>query len=151
MKKLILTSEGIKVIDAPNPNDYLDKFYQPHEGDYQIALEKAIKEGVLFKYRWQVENLILLEQGKLYDIPEGYDVEIRCSGKNCIEDYGCSKDHCNNLNSKDYAILAPKQVTHIPWDKEMESKHDYEKGYPVTPKQEPDKDEKIEYLRLIKK
>ncbi len=84
-KKLILTSEGIKVIDAPEKLDFRDS---ESELRYEESLEKAIKEGVLFKPEhtndiisklFDAEILTCgdeMELNELYDIPEYYSVKI---------------------------------------------------------------------------
>jgi hypothetical protein len=110
MKKLILTSESIKVIDAPEHKDHSDSLAEGwFKEQYQAKLEKAIKEGIIIKESDYSQHTFLnnFEQGKLYDIPPYYKVHIKecdckdCAGPNCQYPFG-------------YAILLPVQAEICP-------------------------------------
>lgn len=84
--KIILTPEGIKAIEAPHyrypthDNDWSNEEAKQYQ-EYKQALDKAIKEGVLFKHTETTAMAMGIhdgefEQGKLYDIPEHYSIKI---------------------------------------------------------------------------
>lgn len=107
--KIILLPDGLKVIDVPDENEVFSNCIDCKTVDcsgekcYNEALEQAIKQGVLFSPDWDAflqgyYSQGNLEQGKLYDIPEWYQVEIK-------EERVVVPDSCNGFVK--YAILKP--------------------------------------------
>jgi len=102
---IVLTDHGIGCIEAPDDkNRFSDNYH--YRSYYEQAIEAAMKEIVLFSdqnvWCWAIPDEMPVK-GKLYPVPDGYDVRLTCSIDAC-EDCRYS-NHCYRR----VAILVPKQ------------------------------------------
>jgi len=94
--------------------------------DYYEAIKIAIKDGMVFKDEDEVKQIIKadaierwlnqkvmtsviykLEQGKVYDVPEGYEVKIE---EHCPVACDCRDEETMRVQCQcQYAVLVPKQ------------------------------------------
>jgi hypothetical protein len=126
---IVITDKGIGCIEAPEPIE------GGFTSDYLEALEAAMKQVVLFKDQYFTANKLAallsidkFKQDKLYPVPDGYEIEL---------EYGDGRTFVKNPTYPEAfprvrAILVPKQ--------DPEHVKDFEKIFPLMPKQEPVKD-----------
>jgi len=85
MNAIILTDKGIGCIEAPDPNDTIGKYgaYFDNLPKYKKELEAAMKNVVLFKDQkgtikdcYNLFDTPYIEKGKLYPVPENYEIKL---------------------------------------------------------------------------
>lgn len=105
MKKLLLDQHGLMVLDAPEKDKVKHEYGASRSWEYEKALTEA-KKGAVYLRKGQLYTIDDLgddlKEGILYDIPEGYEVEILKEdgfGNRCYFEGYCT--------CKKYAILKP--------------------------------------------
>ena len=124
---IVLTDKGIACIVAPEKPEpsylhitsslYINTQWYKETGGYKDPmtwynekLEAAMKQVVLFKDQLEISWTlgIPMEKGKLYPVPDGYEIKIK-NGEPCVDlDCHVPQDHIHQ-----YAILVPKQVEYM--------------------------------------
>lgn len=122
--KVLLKDGKLLLIDAPEKANFIDFKNVDNEGRkrYDEALSKAptwkIKNGrevkrLIFEslpwkgaYEFSIVNW-QPEQGKLYELPKGYEAKINLNCVYCFN--GQSKCSCDDSHLKEFAILIPQE------------------------------------------
>jgi hypothetical protein len=101
---IILEDDGLYCFEAPEKLEYLDKYGNPHEEDYNKALEAAKKQKVRFKDQVFARSLFNhMEYNKLYPVPDGYEIKIE------NKEWSEKLPSGSFIQYDQYAILVPKK------------------------------------------
>ncbi len=125
---IILEDDGLYCFEAPEKPDFQKTFasdntytwnkYLIDLKNYHDALEAAKKQKVKFKNFKVIKNLhvntiivvdgyeMAIEKGKLYPVPDGYEIKIEQPCKDGCESSSYCLDTCAKSG---YAVLVPKQ------------------------------------------